>query len=71
MFQSEAEIDYACDQDRVLREHFPQVARSHWKEMLPLELEEELLGPDGAEDDETETARSNTACSAGVALFNV
>ena len=28
-FQTEAAIDLACDQDRVLREHFPQVARSH------------------------------------------
>ena len=28
-FQTEAAIDFACDQERVLREHFPQVARSH------------------------------------------
>ena len=28
-FQTEAAIDLACDQDRVLREHFPQTARSH------------------------------------------
>ena len=30
-FQTEAAIDLACDQDRVLREHFPQTARSHEK----------------------------------------
>ena len=64
MFQSEAAIDYACHQDRVLREHFhfPQVARSQWKEALPPELEEMFeprrLAPDEAEDDETETARA-------------
>ena len=27
--QTEAAIDLACDQDQVLPEHFPQVARSH------------------------------------------
>ena len=32
-FQTEAAIDLACDQDRVLREHFPQVARSHREEI--------------------------------------
>ena len=37
MFQSEATIDFACDQDRVLREHFPQVARGHLEEALPAE----------------------------------
>ena len=37
-FQSKAAIDFACDQDRVLREHFPQVARSHREEILPPEL---------------------------------
>ena len=41
-FQTEAAIDFACDQDRVLREHFPQVARSHREEILPPELEEIL-----------------------------
>ena len=35
-FQTEAAIDLACDQDRVLREHFPQAARSHREEILPL-----------------------------------
>ena len=35
-FQTEAAIDLACDQDQVLREHFPQAARSHREEMLPL-----------------------------------
>ena len=39
MFQSETAIDYASDQDRVLREHFPQLARSHLEEVLPPELE--------------------------------
>ena len=37
-FQSKAAIDFACDRDRVLREHFPQVARSHREEILPPEL---------------------------------
>ena len=31
-FQTEAAIDLACDQDQVLREHFPQTARSHREE---------------------------------------
>ena len=61
-FQTEAAIDFACDQDRVLREHFPQVARSHREEILPPELEEiyELrhLEQEEDEDDETETARA-------------
>ena len=35
-FQTEAAIDLACDQDRVLREHFPQVARSHREEYYHL-----------------------------------
>ena len=35
-FQTEAAIDLACDQDRVLREHFPQAARSHREEILLL-----------------------------------
>ena len=35
-FQTEATIDLACDQDRVLREHFPQVARSHRKRCCQL-----------------------------------
>ena len=48
-FQTEAAIDLACDQDRVLREHFPQTARGHREEILPPDLEDE--------DDETETAR--------------
>ena len=29
--QTEAAIELACDQDQVLREHFPQTARSHRK----------------------------------------
>ena len=33
-FQTEAAIDFACDQARVLREHFPQTARSHREEIL-------------------------------------
>ena len=41
-FQTEAAIDLACDQDRVLREHFPQTARSHREEILPPDLEEIL-----------------------------
>ena len=61
MFQSEA-IDFACEQNRVLREHFPQVARSHREEVLPPELEE-IFEPrqmvlDEPADDETETARA-------------
>ncbi len=39
-FQTEAAIDLACDQDQVLREHFPQTARSHREELLPPDLEE-------------------------------
>ena len=39
-FQTEAAIDLACDQDQVLREHFPQTARSHREEILFLDLEE-------------------------------
>ena len=62
MFQSETAIDYACDHDRVLLEHFPQVARSHREEVLPPELEE-VFEPrqfdlDEPEGDETETART-------------
>ena len=52
----------ACDHDRVLREHFTQVARSHREEILPPELEEiyepRLLEQEEDEDDETETARA-------------
>ena len=33
-FQTEAASDLACDQDLVLREHFPQTARSHREEIL-------------------------------------
>ena len=33
-FQTEAAIDLAFDQDRVLREHFPQTARSHREEIF-------------------------------------
>ena len=60
-FQTEAAIDLACDQDRVLREHFPQTARSHREEILPPDLEEiyepRHLQQEEDEDDETETAR--------------
>ena len=60
-FQTEAAIDLACDQDRVLREHFPQTARSHREEILPHDLEEiyepRRLVQEEDEDDETETAR--------------
>ena len=62
MLQSETAIDYACDHDRVLLEHFPQVARSHREEVLPPELEEVFeprqLDLDEPEGDETETART-------------
>ena len=62
MFQSETAIDYACAQDRVLREHFLQMARSHREEVLPPELEEifepRQLDLDEPEDDETETGRA-------------
>ena len=61
-FQSEAAIDLACHQDRVLREHFPEVARSHREKILPPELEEiyetRHLEQEEHEDDETETARA-------------
>ena len=54
--------DSACDEDRVLREHFPQVARGHQEEALAPELEEVFeprqMGLDEPEDDETETARA-------------
>ena len=60
-FQTEAAIDLACDQDRVLREHFPQTARSPREEKLPPELEEiyepRHLDQEEDEDDETQTAR--------------
>ena len=62
MFQSEAVIDYVCEQDQVLRKNFLQVARSHREEVLPPELEEifepRQLDLDEPEDDETETARA-------------
>ena len=61
-FQTEAAIDLACDQDRVLRDHFPQVARSHREEISPPDLEEicepRHLEQEEDEDDETETARA-------------
>ena len=60
-FQTEAAIDLACDQDQVLREDFPQTARSHREEILPPDLEEiyepRHLVQEEDEDDETETAR--------------
>ena len=58
-FQTEAALD--LDQDQVLREHFPQTARSHREEILPPDLEEiyepRHLVQEEDEDDETETAR--------------
>ena len=61
-FQNEAAMDLACDQDRVLREHVPQVPRSHREEILPPELEEiyepRHLEQEEDEADETETARA-------------
>ena len=61
-FQTEAAIDLARDQDRVLREHFPQVSRSHREEILQPELEEiyepRHLEQEEDEDDETESARA-------------
>ena len=63
-FQTEAAIELACDQDQVLREHFPQTARSHREEILFLDLEEiyepRHLVQEEDEDDETETARPLT-----------
>ena len=60
-FQIEAAIDLACDQDQVLREHFPQTARSHREEIFPPDLEEiyepRHLVQEEDEDDGTETAR--------------
>ena len=60
-FQTEAAIDLACDQDQVLREHFPQTARSHREEILPPDMEEiyepRHLVQEEDEDHETETAR--------------
>ena len=65
--QTEAAIDLACDQDRVLREHFPQAARSHREEILPPDLEEiyepRNLEQEEDEDDETETARCQSGKS--------
>ena len=46
-FQAEAAIDFASDQDRVLREHIPQVARSHREEILPPSLRAETSGTRG------------------------
>ena len=61
-FQTEAAIDLACDQDRVLREYFPHFARSHREEILPPDLEEicepRHLEQEEDEDDETETAQA-------------
>ena len=61
-FQTVAAIDLACDQDRVLREHFPQTARSHRDELLPSDLEviyePRHLRQEEDEDDEIETTRS-------------
>ena len=60
-FQTEAAIDLKCDQDQVLREQFPQTARSHREKILPPDLEEihesRHLVQEEDEDDETETAR--------------
>ena len=56
-FQTEAAIDLACDQDQVLREHFPQTARSHREEILEETYEPRHLVQEEDEDDETETAR--------------
>ena len=60
-FETEAAIDFAFDQDRVLREHFPQTARSHREDILPPDLQEiyepRHLDQEKGEDDETETAR--------------
>ena len=58
--QSETAIDYACDQDRLLRERFPQIVRSQREEVLLYELEEifesRQLRLDESQD-EIETAR--------------
>ena len=66
-FQIEAAIDLACDQDQVLREHFPQTARSHREEILPPDLEEiyepRHLVQEEDEDDETKTAHD--VCQSG------
>ena len=61
-FQIEAAIDLACDQDRVLREHFPQTTRSHREEILPPDLEEiyEPRHLDQEEDEDDETENSTT-----------
>ena len=60
-FQTEAAIDLACDQDQMLREHFPQTSRSHREEIVLPDLEEiyepRHLVQEEDEDDETETAR--------------
>ena len=57
-FETEAAIDLACDQDPVLREHFPQVARSHRKS--PPELEE-IYEPRHLEQEEDEDHKTKTA----------
>ena len=60
-FQTEAAIDLACDQDQVLRWHFPQTARNHKEKILPPDLEEiykqRHLVQEEDEDDEIKTAR--------------
>ena len=68
-FQTEAAIDLACDHDRVLREHFPQVARSHREEIVPPELEEiyELRHLDQEEDEDDETEPAATFVRTGKA----
>ena len=69
MFQSEAAIDDACDQDRVLREHFLPAARCRPEKVLPPELDEIFepreMGIDEPEDDETETERALSERKAG------
>ena len=58
IFQTEAAIDLACDQDQVLRDHFLQTARSHREEILSPDLKEIYepghLVQEEDEDDETE-----------------
>ena len=65
-FQTEAAIHLECDQDRVLRGHFPQVARSHREEMLPPELEE-IYEPRHLEqeEDEDDKPRQHGLCQSG------
>ena len=61
MFHSEAAIDYACEQDRVLRENFFRrlgVIGKKYCHLNPRKYLNRQLDLDEPEEDETETARA-------------